>query len=237
MDQKTIRYLNNLNREFYQTIASTFDQTRQQAWQGWDKLLPYIQHEKPFSVLDVGCGNGRFGVFLADTITTHITYHGIDSSAQLLEFANQALANRINISPSFEQYDIIENHLPSRQHDLVVLFGVLHHIPGMDFRLAFIQELAQRVKPRGNLVFACWRFYEYERFRKRIIEWDAHIEVETHDYLLDWQRGKSALRYCHYVNDEEHTAIVAASGLDEVIRYRADGNTRDANCYSILQKQ
>jgi hypothetical protein len=95
--------------------------------------------------------------------------------------------------------------------------------------------LSERVAPRGILAFACWRFYEYPRFRERIIPWPADIQVENHDYLLDWRQGETALRYCHYVDDEEQAALVSATGLAEVASYRADGQTGDANRYSILE--
>src|ERR1700741_2300315 len=66
MDAKTINYLNNINRNFYATVADDFDQTRATAWPGWQRLLPYLS--MPLSVLDVGCGNARFARFLHDDL-------------------------------------------------------------------------------------------------------------------------------------------------------------------------
>ena len=61
------------------------------------------------------------------------------------------------------------------------------------------------------------------------------LQVEPHDYLLDWRRGEHALRYCHYVDDAEHAALIAATGLTEITTYRADGRTNDMNRYSALE--
>jgi tRNA (uracil-5-)-methyltransferase TRM9 len=113
---------------------------------------------------------------------------------------------------------------------------VMHHIPGYAERQIFMQKLAQRVKSGGLLAFACWRFYEYERFRRRIVPWPDDITVEAGDYLLDWRRGETALRYCHYTDDAEHAALITASGMREILTYRADGQTGDANRYSLLEK-
>ncbi len=44
-----------------------------------------------------------------------------------------------------------------------------------------------------------------------------------------WRRETPALRYCHYVDDAEHSALVAATGLTEVVTFRADGETGDMN--------
>lgn len=230
MDEATIRRLNRINREFYRTAADEFDQTRGQAWPGWYGLLPHLHSS--LTVLDVGCGNGRLGVFLAQHVEI-AHYYGIDSSPALLDHARRALAHLPSVQ--LEERDIVENPPDSGHYDLVALFGVLHHIPGAQPRQALMRALAQRVGPGGVLAFACWRFYEFERFRQRIVPWPADLVVEPHDYLLDWRRGQTALRYCHYVDDAEHAALVAAAGLEEVESYRADGFSGTANRYSILR--
>lgn len=245
MNTETIARLNAINRAFYATVADDFDQTRGSAWPGWQRVLPYLV--TPLSVLDVGCGNARFALFLHEHLqssnsalgTQHsappITYTGIDSSPALLAHAQNALASKPDLYATFEQRDIIENPPESGEYDLVVLLGVLHHMPGYEQRQTFMRQLAQRVKSGGLLVFTAWRFYEYERFRERVTPWPDDIEVEPNDYLLDWRRGSVSLRYCHYTDDTEHDALVAASGLTEMDTYRADGQGGTANRYSLLR--
>jgi SAM-dependent methyltransferase len=233
MDAETIRRLNAINREFYRLTADDFSETRGTAWPGWERLLPYLR--APLSVLDVGCGNGRFGLFLAEHLgAANVQYHGVDSSGELLAHARNALAGLPDVK--LEARDIVENPPDAGDYDLVALLGVLHHIPGEAERQLFMRRLAERVKSGGLLVFAAWRFYEYERFRERIVPWPSDIQVEPGDYLLDWRRGVVALRYCHYTDDAEHAALVAATGLSEIATYRADGATGDANRYSLLRK-
>jgi tRNA (uracil-5-)-methyltransferase TRM9 len=240
MDSQTIQRLNAINREFYRVTADEFDQTRGTAWPGWEKLLLYLKGENSeaaFSVLDVGCGNGRFGVFLAEYVGREINYHGMDNNAALLERAMQTVATASGVTMRLEQRDIVENPPDSGLYDLVAVFGVIHHIPGAHQRQEFVRRLAERVKPGGILALACWRFYEFDRFRGRIVAWgdDLRDLVEAHDYLLDWRRGEVALRYCHYVDDAEHTALIKASGLHEIVTYRADGFSGTVNQYSILR--
>lgn len=232
MDSATIERLNALNRAFYQITAAEFDQTRATPWPGWERLLPLLS--APLTVLDVACGNGRFGVFLFERLGTNVTYHGLDSNPWLLDHARTALAAH---TVHLEQRDILSEPLPPGPYDLVVLFGMLHHIPGRERRLDFVRTLASRVAPQGLLVFTAWRFYEYERFRQRIVPWPSDFKVEPGDYLLEWRRGKRALRYCHYVDDEEHAALVAATGLCQLFTYRADGHRGDVNRYSILKRE
>ena len=231
MNDATIERLNQINRQFYQITANSFDQSRSQPWPGWEILAGHLS--APLTVLDVGCGNGRFGVFLVRRFGATITYYGIDSNPILLSRAEEALRG-------FEVHltcrDVIDNPPDSGEYDLVALFGMLHHIPGYERRRAFLRRLADRVAPGGLLAFAAWRFYDFARFRERIIPWPDDIQVEANDYLLDWRRETPALRYCHYVDDAEHAALVAATGLTEIVTYRADGETGDMNRYSLLRK-
>lgn len=233
MNDATIKRLNAINREFYRVTAESFDESRSQSWPGWEPILPQLR--PPVSVLDVGCGNGRFGLFLAEHVAVdQIIYHGIDNNPALLESARAALQY---INAQVMQHDIIEQPIAGvEQVDLVAMFGVLHHIPGAQQRRDFMRQLASYVKPGGLLVFAAWRFFEYERFRSRIVPWPDDLDVEPHDYLLDWRRGKHALRYCHFVDDTEHAELVAATHLEEIQTYRADGRTNDINRYSILRR-
>jgi tRNA (uracil-5-)-methyltransferase TRM9 len=232
MNDATVKRLNQINREFYQITAASFDESRGESWPGWDVLLPYLN--TPLSVLDVGCGNGRFGLFLAEKLDKPPIYHGIDNNPALLDRARAALSH---LDARLENRDVITDPPNEGAYDLVALFGVLHHVPGREQRRALMQTLAQRVAPGGYLAWAAWCFYEYERFRARIVPWPDDLEVEPHDYLLDWRRGERALRYCHYVDEAEHAALVAATGLTEITTYRADGRTNDINRYSLLRRE
>src|SRR5258708_32241868 len=174
MDDATVHQLNDLNREFYAATADRFEEFRRGSWPGWKPLIPLL---KPgMSVLDVGCGNGRFGTFIARQIGAAYRYHGVDSNAAFLERARASLSEYpAGMTATLELRDVIEQPLDSGKVDLVVSFGVLHHIPAHAHRLEFMRMLAQCVAPGGSLAFACWRFYEYPRFREKIAPWPADL--------------------------------------------------------------
>lgn len=231
MDEPTARRLNDLNRQFYQITAPDFDASRADPWPGWERLLPHLR--APLSVLDVGCGNGRLGAFLAQRLGPGVRYHGLDSSPALLDRARTALAE---IETRLDVWDLLDDPLPNGPFDLVALFGVLHHVPGADRRRALVADLAARVAPGGLLAFAAWRFYDFPRFRARIVPWPDEVAVEPGDYLLDWRRGERALRYCHAVDETEHAALVEAAGLAELETFCADGRPNAMNRYSLLKR-
>lgn len=235
MDDATVRRLNAINRDFYRATAADFDATRQGAWRGWERLLAAIDGPVE-SVLDLGCGNGRFARFLAARQSRLFRYIGVDNNADLLAQARRRLADLANVESTLLACDLTVGDRPRRSAQLVALFGLIHHIPGLAQRRALLAFAADCVLPGGVLALAAWRFYEQARFRRRIVPWGGDIRVEKHDYLLDWRRGERALRYCHYVDDDEHAALIAATGLAVIADYRADGAEGDLNRYTILGK-
>lgn len=235
MNRSTIERLNQINRDFYCATAAEFDATRQAAWRGWERLLAVIDIPVE-SALDLGCGNGRFALFLAGRQGQPFRYIGVDSSADLLAQAQRQLAVYADVDLMLIEADIVLGQLPRHSAQLVTLFGLIHHVPGFARRRELLASAADCVKPGGYMALAAWRFYEQERFRRRIVAWDDDITVERHDYMLDWRRGPRALRYCHYVDDEEHEKLIAASGLAVIADYREDGAAGDLNRYTIFRK-
>ena len=235
MDEATRQHLNAINRDFYRATAADFSATRQRAWAGWQRLLTAVGLPVA-SVLDIGCGNGRFARFLAGQQRQAFAYHGIDNCAELLAAAQRQLADTSQLQSTLIEWDVVLHGLAGPPAQLVALFGLLHHVPGARQRRDLLRAAARSVLPGGALVFAAWRFYEAERFRRRILPWAAGIAVEKHDYLLDWRRGARALRYCHYIDDSEHAQLIEATGLRVIDDYRADGAEGDLNRYTILRK-
>ncbi|MDZ4767296.1 MAG: class I SAM-dependent methyltransferase [Chloroflexota bacterium] len=255
MDNQTARELNDINRAFYAAIAEDFDATRGEAWRGWRTLLPAL---RPLAVggtlraLDVGCGNGRFGVFLAESLSAPqagkrpIDYTGIDNSSALLAKADAALSERADLTVRLIEGDIVESGVPDGgDYDLIALLAVLHHVPGAERRAALVRTLAARLAPGGLFVWTSWRFMDFPRFRRRALAWDADMaaRVEPGDHLLDWRRGRHAdlpaLRYCHAIDDAEESALIAAAcaaGLRPFMTFRADGEGDRANAYVVLRR-
>lgn len=236
MKPETRKRLNQLNRAFYAATAADFDATRQRAWAGWHDLLAIV--DLPLdSLLDLGCGNGRFGRFIAENQEEPLRYIGCDNNQPLLDIAREALACHPHVQSRLIRRDIVSHGLPAQKARMVALFGVLHHVPGFEQRRELVAEAAARTEPGGWLVFTAWRFMEDEKLRKRILPWSGGFEVEKNDYLLDWRRGQIAERYCHYIDAAEHEALVAASGLRLAGDYRADGAGGNLNRYAVLQNQ
>lgn len=239
MDTKTVKALNSLNQKFYQTVYNEFDTSRQKAWDGWLELLPIIWQlpDNP-RALDLGCGNGRFGEFLEENLL-NLSYTGMDQDDHLIASAKRRVA-----SGTFYKGDLLKAADISQisgSFDFISLIAVLHHIPSLEARKQLLTRVVKKIKPGGYLLFTAWQFLEIQALKSRVIEWknypDIDIEqIEKNDYLLDWQRGQHAVRYCHWIDRKEIEELTAPLSLTKVDQFYADGKEGMSNIYVVLQK-
>lgn len=234
-----------LNHTFYAQVAADFDQTRAGLPLGWQQLLTYLPTgtlAKPLTVLDVGCGNGRFARFLADQ-GGYARYVGVDGDAALLALAAQHNAPAMHLSVQFIQADLAKPNwastLAGERFDLVVCFAVLHHLPGYALRLQVMQGLAACTAADGLLILSNWQFLTSQRFAQKQIDWQTvgltSADVEPGDALLPWRQGGYAVRYVHQVDESEMQRLAAAVGLRVVASFLADGKEGNLNLYTVLR--
>jgi SAM-dependent methyltransferase len=238
MSPETVLALNEINRRFYRTSAEAFSASRDYPWAGWERIVGGLP-APPRSVLDVGCGNARFGAYLAAWLGGEFSYLGVDASAELL-----ALARRRDDLPSdvaLVERDLVAGPpteaLPDGRYSLVAAFGLLHHVPSFDRRLALLGAMAERLEPGGRLAISLWRFGAFERFRHKQVPFEPPIDIadlEPGDVLLSFGEEPAAVRYCHFLDEEETDRLLAAAALPCLDRFTADGREGSLNDYLVL---
>lgn len=209
-----------LNRDFYLKTQLYFNISRQSPWPGWQKLLPYLRG-RTSKVLDLGCGNGRFGIWLSKY--RKIDYTGLDN--------NQYLLDQVPFGHKINQ-DITKPWPIKNQFGLIVLIAVIHHIPTRAARLKILLRAKKLLLPNGLLVFTVWHFNKLKRFQNQTIK-----KLPGNDYILDWRRGMTAKRYIHLFDDAEISWLIKKLKMKLLADYVADGRQGQSNRYLILAKR
>jgi 2-polyprenyl-3-methyl-5-hydroxy-6-metoxy-1,4-benzoquinol methylase len=116
-------------------------------WAYWGdartEMMRIIGNVNGLTVLDYGCGSGQLGIYLAMQ-GAHVS--GFDLSPKGVEVANWA-SRKYGLDCSFRAMDAEEIDYPEGRFDLVVGFGVLHHVikyPKSAFRLARVLKSGSR---------------------------------------------------------------------------------------------
>ena len=243
MKKKTAQQFIQLNRLFYETVAEEFNLTRNASWYGFEKVWETIFPTLTLSpnILDIGCGNGRFGSFLKTKIGNNFNYTGIDQNQYLLNQAYRSLKGLAGIELSLHNIFTPDNpiHLPIAHYHAITLLGVMHHIPGFDSRQKLLTYFGQYLANQGFLIISLWQFFDDPRERNKIIPWGKlNIEIEDlekNDFLLDWQ-NKGIPRYCHFVDRQEVSKLMSQIPYKLVADFLADGKSGKLNRYLIWKK-
>lgn len=253
MLNKTVQKLNELNRAFYTKQAISFHETRQVSWPGWGRVSDlivtngYIVNNP--KILDIGCGNGRFLKELySNRVIERGSYVGIDSSKELIEIAEENVKEVKNVFLQFYHLDLVSKpdivRYLNTKFNLVVMFGLMHHIPDYQNRLNLINQAMRLLDKEGLLVISFWQFMKTSRLsQKRLPEnkvkevlGELHSDLEEGDYLLDWDNSALA-RYCHNFSDDELEKLqsdIVDLGYTIKDSYSADGKEGNLNRYLVI---
>ena len=227
-----------LNDQFYQTFANEFSDTRQRLQPGVVKVINAIP--RTARLLDLGCGNGNLAAAIREQ-GHRGQYLGIDISEELIGIARGLGLPNTNFIAGDLADPAWETTLPREAFDYILCFAVMHHIPGETLRVEFFRKVHALLAPGGSFIQSNWQFLNSEKLRERIQPWDlvglGEADVDEHDYLLDWRRGGTGLRYVHYYTSQELYALAAQTGFKVVGMFTSDGETGDLGLYQIWEKQ
>lgn len=248
VDNEIIERLLSVNRQFYQTFAVQFSQTRQRLQPGVRRILDtYLAGPgRANRIMDLGCGNGELARELARR-DHEGPYLGLDFSRELLEEARKnmppeypAAFYRVDFSQAGWEARLPEQALhETAPFDDVLAFAVLHHLPGAGLRRSLLDFTRRHTAPGGRFIHSEWQFLNSPRLRARLQPWETiglrAEDVEPGDYLMDWRQGGYGLRYVHHFSIEELDELAGQTGFTITDSFLSDGEGGKLGLYQVWE--
>ena len=234
MQSEVVQKLLDLNQTFYDSFADAFSHTRKPINPGFDKLITAVPAGAS-RMLDVACGNGRFGEYLLQKGIVQ-SYTGVDFSGELLKIAQELTGGTV-YQRDLTRPDALDG---LGQYDLVVCLAALHHIPGHDTRRQLLANMRDCLGENGRIFLSTWQFMDSERQQRKVRDWAeiglSDADVDANDYLLTWQSGGFSYRYACMVDETETAVLAKEAGLTIIQQFREDGRERRLSLYTVLKR-
>lgn len=222
MRQKIAQQLLAKVVEDYDNISTEFDQTRHHHWDEFQMLVPQLKDKQ--SIVDLGCGNGRFYDFLKKHCKPH--YLGIDNSSGLLKSARKN-----HPKAKFVKGDLLDIPVDDQSSDITVCIAAFHHIPSKKLRQKSLDEIHRITRTKGLLFLTVWNLHQ-PKYRKYV--WRSYLRwllslgsYDIGDTFIPW--GKSGVkRYYHAFTQKEIESLLEKSGFK--ILKKESGNNHTYLC-------
>jgi ubiquinone/menaquinone biosynthesis C-methylase UbiE len=203
----------------FDEIAEDFDRTRYKPWPECVEFGGTIPEDS--LVLDIGCGNGRNAIFLAE----RHRIVGIDISHKMVGIARKNLAAKgLGGKCELIQSDVTKIPLRDSTFDSVLYIATLHHIPTEAQRLKSLVELRRVMKENARALISVWAF-DQPRFQKVL---DEHLEKKKDfgDIQVEWKRPDGTVfnRFYHLFYRDELRNLAERAGLKVYRHFKASDN-------------
>ena len=229
----------------YEKIADEFDSTRITPWNGWKRIVPYIDTQtetKIIKIADIACGNGRFAAFLKSQMPlSRMKYFGYDTSRSLLSIASQTYPEfSFTYLDCMNQMDSLETQL-----NCISVFGFMHHIPDRAFRSKWISKLCSHVAFNGIIILSFWLIDVDWLKRKNVLpivlegKQITSSDLDTGDYYIPWGSTYNDIRYYHNYSENDLDIIseqMKSLGFICLTLFEDDLKAHSKNWYMVFQK-
>ncbi len=119
----------------------------QQAINRAEKLLHFVSLKQKQNFLEVGCGSGVVSKHVAKKYRLNVT--GVDVDPEQIQLAQASIDAIPNVH--FLEADATNLPFPDNDFDIVLSFGVMHHISNW---LDALREIKRVLTPKGYFIYA-----------------------------------------------------------------------------------
>ena len=182
-------------KDVYNSIASSFDNTRYRPWTCVEEFLDTIP--KDSIIGDIGCGNGKNMLYKDDCLN-----YGCDFSESLV---NICLQKGLNVICG----DILNIPYKTESFDYTICIAVIHHLSTVEKRKKAIEELERVTKKGGKILVLVWAFEQEE---------DSRRKFTTQENFVDWRDKQQNLlgkRYYYVFQKNELESLVDEKKIEK----------------------
>ncbi|WP_367136068.1 class I SAM-dependent methyltransferase [Saccharothrix sp. HUAS TT1] len=149
----------DLAPDYYYGYADRYEEVYRHGAISWetadpnDVLVSLLERNgiEPCRVIDLGCGEGRDSVYLADR---GFEVLGVDVAHSALEKARQRARQR-GVDATFIERDVtLLRGVPAESFDLAINMGCLHMIPDPVSRARHLSRVFEVLRPGGRFILA-----------------------------------------------------------------------------------
>lgn len=203
----------------YDHFATTFSNSRKNhPWPELDYIIDDMQEQGFSSVLDIGCGNGRFLEEVQNSKLRIQTYLGIDSSAGMI-----TEARKLHPENQFEVLDMSElqaSPIKLPTFDATLFLASFHHLETRESRIETLKQARALLTPNGRIYLTNWNLLAQERYQKNH-RWNGDFDIKIGVFS----------RYYHGFTVEELAELFQEAGFKIVENWVFEGGR---NILSIL---
>ncbi len=226
--------------DLYSTYAQEFSNTRQAPWEGWKRLIKYVEYPAKPKVLDLGCGNGRFLKFLINSDVDLGEYVGVDNSSELLKMTDEFM-DKVRKNGRLSKFQLLNIDFENLnwgteikgQFNFIGAFGITHHLKTPASRKKFFETINYLLEKDGYLVVTFWEFLKMERYSNKLTP--LNVEGSKNDFEMTFGKN-GAKRFCHYYNPLEIIELTHNLPLKIVEEFNEDGLENNQNHYIVYKK-
>lgn len=183
----------------YDNFAITFSNSRKNLhWPELDSIILDMRNQGYKSVLDIGCGNGRF-LDQWMSWNERIEYLGIDSSEWMI-----IEARKLHPEYHFEVIDMTHiGDIVSEilQFDALLFLASFHHLESPEERIQVLQDARKLLAPWGRIYMTNWNLREQVKYEKSH-RWNGDYDIKIGEFS----------RYYHGFTTEELAGLFEEAG-------------------------
>lgn len=197
-------------KESFNTIAEEFSHTREHPWPEFGIFKHCIPDH--VSILDVGCGNGRFLQYLLDQKKI-VDYTGLDFSKKLIGIARKRFPLGEFVEQSMTDFDL------EKRFDRIVAIASFHHVPTKRLRAKTLEHIRKHLKDDGLFIISVWNLWRWRYLLPLLKGFLSSLLTlffkDPRDVLVPFGQNKVPRFYHAFFRSELKHALIKAGFLIE----------------------